>query len=698
MRHIFAAATLLLAAVLPAAAQEVTVSHGAAMHGDLKYGPGFTHFDYSNPDAPKGGEVRLSAIGSFDNLNPFILKGQSAAGLGQVFETLMTGSEDEAFSEYGLIAESIEMPGDRSWVAFTLRPEARWHDGTPITIDDVLFSLDALKTRGHPFYRAYFRDALEAEEVGERKVKFTFADGLNRELPLIMGQMPILSKAYFTANDFEKTTLEPPLGSGPYRVERVDAGRSITYRRVEDYWGAELPVRRGQNNFDVIRYDYYRDPTVAMEAFKAHEYDFRQENTAKVWATAYEGPAFDQDLIVREEIGHSIPTGMQGFFFNTRLAKFADPRVRQALAYAFDFEWTNKNLFHGAYTRTASYFSNSELASSGLPDAAELALLEPFRGQVPPEVFGETYAPPATDGSGNARRNLGTALKLLGEAGWTVQPDFSVVRREISILDKRWYLAVLVVSLLIMIALATWTYRVKANRSTGNPHRDMGSQLRMVWTVAPIAFLIVVVVPWLFPQESELRVPNEHAGKIVGPEGEAMEIEVLIVSPQFERIIAPMVKNLEKLGVVAKIRLVDSAQYEKRLEDFDFDMITGVIGQSLSPGNEQNNFWTSVAADTPGSRNFAGVNDPVVDALVEKVIAAPDRGSLIAATRALDRVLLWGHYVIPHWHIQHFRAAYWNKFTRPAVTPKYSLGFDSWWIDPAREERLAEREKSAEGQ
>ena len=609
MRHIFAAATLLLAAVLPAAAQEVTVSHGAAMHGDLKYGPGFTHFDYSNPDAPKGGEVRLSAIGSFDNLNPFILKGQSAAGLGQVFETLMTGSEDEAFSEYGLIAESIEMPGDRSWVAFTLRPEARWHDGTPITVDDVLFSLDALKTRGHPFYRAYFRDALEAEEVGERKVKFTFADGLNRELPLIMGQMPILSKAYFTANDFEKTTLEPPLGSGPYRVERVDAGRSITYRRVEDYWGAELPVRRGQNNFDVIRYDYYRDPTVEMEAFKAHEYDFRQENTAKVWATAYEGPAFDQDLIVREEIGHSIPTGMQGFFFNTRLAKFADPRVRQALAYAFDFEWTNKNLFHGAYTRTASYFSNSELASSGLPDAAELALLEPFRGQVPPEVFGETYAPPATDGSGNARRNLRTALKLLGEAGWTVA-------------DAR----------------------------------------------------------------------------LTGPGGEAMEIEFLIVSPQFERIIAPMVKNLEKLGVVAKIRLVDSAQYEKRLEDFDFDMITGVIGQSLSPGNEQNNFWTSVAADTPGSRNFAGVNDPVVDALVEKVIAAPDRGSLIAATRALDRVLLWGHYVIPHWHIQHFRVAYWSKFTRPAVTPKYSLGFDSWWIDPASEERLAEREKSAEGQ
>ena len=604
----FAAAGLILAPAARAA-EHVYASHGVAMHGDLKYGPDFTHFDYSNPDAPKGGEVRLHAIGSFDNLNPFILKGQSAAGLGQVFETLMTGSEDEAFSEYGLIAEQIEMPEDRSWVAFTLRPEARWHDGTPITVDDVVFSLDTLKTRGHPFYRAYFRDALKAEQVGERKVKFTFSGAVNRELPLIMGQMPILSKAYFTANDFEKTTLEPPMGSGPYRVESVDAGRSITYRRVADYWGAELPVRRGQNNFDMIRFDYYRDPTVAMEALKAHEYDFRQENTAKVWATAYEGPAFDQGLIVKEEIGHSIPTGMQGFVFNTRRAKFADPKVRRALAYAFDFEWTNKNLFNGAYTRTTSYFSNSELASSGLPDAAELVLLEPFRGQLPPKVFSETYAPPATDGSGNVRRNLRTALKLLGEAGWTVK-------------DTR----------------------------------------------------------------------------LAGPGGEAMEIEFLIVSPQFERIIAPMVKNLEKLGVAAKIRLVDSAQYEKRLEDFDFDMITGVIGQSLSPGNEQNNYWTSVAADTPGSRNYAGIKDPVVDALVEKVIAAPDRDSLIAATRALDRVLLRGHYVIPHWHIQHFRVAYWNKFARPAVTPKYSLGFDAWWIDPAKEERLAERQRSAEGQ
>ena len=576
------------------------------MHGDLKYGPDFTHFDYVNPNAPKGGDVKMHTIGSFDSLNPFILKGQPAAGIGRLFETLMTGSSDEAFSQYGLLAETVEMPEDRSWVAFTLRPEARWHDGTPVTVEDVIFSLDALKNRGHPFYRAYYGDVVSAEKVGERKVKFTFADGLNRELPLIIGDLPILSKAYYATHDFEKTSLEPPPGSGPYRVESLEAGRSITYRRVEDYWGADIPVRRGQHNFNVLRWDYYRDPTVAMVAFTAHEYDFRMENTSKVWATAYEGPKFDDKLIIKEEIGHSRPTGMQGFVFNTRRAKFADRRLRQALGFAFDFEWTNENLFYGAYTRTASYFSNSELASSGLPGPDELALLEPFRDQLPPEVFSEVYETPETDGSGNPRRNLRTAIKLLAEAGWTIQDT-----------------------------------------------------------------------------------------KLVGPDGEALEIEILILSPMFERVIAPFIKNLEKLGVTAKIRLVDSSQYQLRLDDFDFDMIVLSVGQSLSPGNEQNNYWTTVSADTPGSRNFAGIKDPVVDALIETLIAAPDREGLIAATRALDRVLLWGHYVIPHWHIQHFRVAYWNKFVRPAITPKYGLGFDGWWIDSALAASLDDRESSA---
>jgi microcin C transport system substrate-binding protein len=603
---VLAAAVLLLSTAPPGAAQEVYVGHGVAMHGDLKYGPGFTHFDYVNPDAPKGGKVRLQANGSFDSLNPFILKGRPAVGIGRLFETLMTGSRDEAFSQYGLLAETVEIPEDRSWVAFTLRPEARWHDGAPITVADVIFSLETIKTKGHPFYRAYYGDVVAAEKVGERKVKFSFADGVNRELPLIIGELPIISKAYYTANDFEKTSLEAPLGSGPYRVESVDPGRSITYARVEDYWGAEVPARRGQDNFDIVRYDYYRDPTVAMEAFKAHEYDFRRENASKVWATAYQGPAFDDGLIVKEEIGHSMPTGMQGFVFNTRRAKFADRRLRQALGYAFDFEWTNKNLFSGAYSRTTSYFSNSELAASGLPGPAELALLEPFRDQLPPEVFSEVFAPPETDGSGNARRNLRTAFKLLDEAGWTVEDT-----------------------------------------------------------------------------------------KLVGPGGEPLEIEFLIVSPLFERVIAPFIKNLEKLGVTTKIRLVDSAQYQQRLDQFDFDVVVLSVGQSLSPGNEQNNYWTTTAADTPGSRNFAGIKDPVVDALVETLIAAADRDSLITAARALDRVLLWGHYVIPHWHIRYFRVAYWNKFVRPAVTPKYGLGFDGWWIDPALAAALADRETSA---
>jgi len=590
-----------------AAEDAVAKAHGIAMYGDLKYGPDFTHFDYADPNAIKGGEVRLHAIGTFDSLNPFILKGVPAAMIGSlVFETLTENALDEPFSEYGLIAESIETPADRSWVTFNLRPEARWHDGTPITADDVAFSFNILRKKGHPFYRAYYKSVARVEKLGPRRVRFVFAGGVNRELPLIMGQLPVLPKAYFENRDFAKTTLEPPLGSGPYRVESVEPGRSITYARIKDYWAANLPVRRGRFNPDRIRIDYYRDPTVAMEAFKAHEYDFRLENTAKVWATAYVGPPFDAGLIVKEEIPNSIPTGMQGFFFNTRRAKFADRRVREALGYAFDFEWTNKNLFNGAYTRTRSFFSNSELASSGLPGPDELKLLEPFRDQLPPEVFTKEYRPPRTDGTGNARRNLRKALKLLRAAGWTF--------------------------------------------------RD---------------------------------------GRLVdGKTGAPFEIEFLIVSPAFERVIAPFVKNLEKLGVSARIRLVDTAQYQKRLEQFDFDIIVATIGESLSPGNEQRNFWSSAAADTPGSRNYAGIRSPVVDALIDKIISADSRKALIAATRALDRVLLWGHYVIPQWHIRYFRVAYWNKFSRPKITPKYGLGFDTWWVDPAKAAALAEKEKA----
>jgi microcin C transport system substrate-binding protein len=579
-----------------------TVAHAFSMYGDLKYPAGFPHFQYVNPEAPKGGDVKLAAIGTFDTLNPFVLKGVPAAGIGGVFDTLTVSSDDEPFSQYGLIAETIEIPADRSWVAFTLRPQARFHDGSPITVEDVIWTFDALKTKGRPFYRAYYAQVTKAEKVGERKVRFLFGPGDNRELPLIVGQLPVLSRAYWSQRDFEKTTLEPPLGSGAYRVESLDPGRSVTYRRVKDYWAAKLPVNVGRENFDSIRYDYYRDSTVAIEALKSGEYDFRQENVAKNWATAYATPAVTRGLLKKEEIPNEVPTGMQGFVFNMRRPIFQDARVRRALGYAFDFEWSNKTLFYGAYTRTKSYFSNSELASSGLPSGEELKTLEPFRGKVPDEVFTRAYEPPATDGTGNIRDGVREALRLLGEAGWTVKGQ-----------------------------------------------------------------------------------------KLVNGRGEPMQFEILLNDSTWERIALPFAKNLERLGITARVRVVDAAQYEKRQDDYDFDVIVTVWAQSLSPGNEQREFWGSQTAGERGSRNLAGIKDPVVDRLIDLVIQAPDRPSLVARTRALDRVLLWGYYVIPHWHIRAFRVVYWDKFARPAVSPKYALGFDTWWVDAQKEAALARR-------
>ena len=586
--------------------EQVHPVHALAMHGKPKYGPGFGHFDYVNPQAPKGGDVRLYAMGTFDNLNAFTLKGVAAAGLGGIHDTLLTESSDEAFSEYGLLAETIEMPEDRSWVAFTLRKEARWHDGVPVTVDDVIFSLETLKTKGHPFYRAYYANVIKAEKAGDRRVKFTFSVKDNRELPLIVGQLPILPKHYWEDRQFDKTTLEPPLGSGPYRIEAYQPGRSITYVRVPDYWGKDLPVNVGRYNFDRMHYDYYRDSTVALEAFKAGEYDFRLENSSKDWATAYDVPAVNEGLIKKRLIPNERPTGMQAFVFNLRRPQFQDRRVRQALTYAFDFEWTNRTLFYGQYTRTTSFFSNSELASSGPPGPEELKILEPFRGKIPPEVFTKAYEPPTTKGDGNIRANLRKAVKLLNEAGWVFKDQKLV------------------------------------NQKTGEP----------------------------------------------------FSFEILLDDPTWERISLPFAKNLERIGIEARVRTVDAAQYEKRKEDFDFDMIVDVFGQSLSPGNEQRDFWGSAAASEPGSRNTIGIKNPVVDALIDLVISAPDRESLIYRTRALDRVLLWGYYVIPHWHIQGFRVAYWNKFGIPEVAPKYALGFDTWWVDPRLEAALIEKKAS----
>jgi microcin C transport system substrate-binding protein len=597
-----AAVTILPPAGAQAPAAKVYVGHGMSMHGDLKYGPGFKHFEWANPDAPKGGDVKMATVGTFDNLNPFILKGHPAVGLRNVFETLTVSSADEPFSQYGLIAETIEVPADRSWVAFALRPEARFHDGSSITADDVVWTFETLKTKGHPQYRAYYAQVTKAEKVGERKVKFTFGAGDNRELPLIVGQLPVLPRAWWSKREFDKTTLEPPLGSGPYKVDAVEQGRSITYRRVKDYWGAKLAVARGRDNFNTLRYDFYRDQTVLLEAFKGGEYDFRQENSAKNWATAYTFPAVEKGLVKKEEIRHENPTPMQGFVYNTRRPLFQDRRVRQALAHAFDFEWSNKNLFHGQYARTKSYFSNTELASRGLPSPEELKVLEPFRGKVPEEVFTREYQPPVTDGSGNIREGARDAVNLLKEAGWVVKGQ-----------------------------------------------------------------------------------------KLVNDRGEPFQFEILIQDPQWERIALPFAKNLERLGITARVRTVDAAQYEKRTEDFDFDMTVDLLPQSLSPGNEQRDFWGSPAADTRGSRNTAGIKDPVVDKLIDLVIQASDRAALVTRTRALDRVLLSGHYVIPHFYLQAYRIAYWDKFGRPARSPKYSLGFDSWWVDPKKEAALSRR-------
>jgi microcin C transport system substrate-binding protein len=577
------------------------VGHALALHGDLKYDADFSHFEYVNPDAPKGGTMRLATTGTFDSLNPFILQGTPAAGSGLIYDTLLTSSSDEAFSEYGLLAERIEVPPDGSWVAFYLRPEARWHDGEPLTSDDVVFSFNLLMTDGHPFYRSYYGSVADVEAIDERTVKFTFEGDINKELPLIVGQLPILPEHYWQDKDFTAPTLDAPLGSGPYRIADFDAGRNISYERVPDYWGANVPANVSKNNFGILSYDYYRDTTVAIEALKAYEYDFRSENIAREWANAYNIPEKDEGLFAQELIPNENNQGMQGFFFNTRLSKFADPQVRRALTYAFDFEWTNETLFYGQYVRTNSFFENSELAAEGVPTGLELEILERYRDELPEEVFNTPYELPVTDGSGNAREQLRTARQMLADAGWEIQDG------------------------------------VLTNVDTG----------------------------------------------------EVMEIEFLLIDPNFERIVSPFIQNLERLGVQTNIRTVDQAQYQNLVQDFNFDMIVSTIRQSLSPGNEQRDMWTSDVADVTGSRNLAGIQDPVIDALVEEVISAPDRESLVAATRALDRALLWGHYVIPQWHIAAYRIAYWDKFGRPEISPKYSLGFITWWID---EDKLAEVE------
>ncbi len=590
------------------AADNIRTTHALSLFDSVKYGPDFSHFEYVNPDAPKGGQLRMEAIGTFDTLNPFVLKGSAAIGLGLVYDTLLTSSQDEASTSYGLLVESIELPDDLSSVVFKLREEARWHDGKPITPADVIFSFNALKEKGVPLFRYYYANVVSADELPGNKVKFSFSGGVNRELPSILGQLPVLPKHYWEGREFDATTLEPPLGSGPYRIAGFEAGRAITYERVPDYWGRDLAVNKGRHNYDRIRFDYYRDRTISLEAFKSHGLDFRNENSAKTWATQYAFPAARDGRVIVETLTDNSPAGMQGFVYNTRRPKFQDPRVRQALAHAFDFEWSNKNIFYDQYIRTRSYFENSEMAATGLPSAAELKYLEPLKGQIPDEVFTAEYQPPVTDGSGNNRRGLRTANKLLQDAGWRITD-----------------------------------------------------------------------------------------GKLTNTEtGEVMTIEFLITQANSERTIAPMIRNLKRLGVEANIRLIDTSQYRNRLDQFDFDIVTSWFRQSLSPGNEQRDFWGSETADRPGSRNLIGIKDPAIDRLIEQVIAAPNRDELVAATRALDRVLQWQHFMIPQFHLNKYRIAYWDRFGRPEIKPKYGLGFsDTWWIDPAKDTAMQAKKAAA---
>ncbi len=577
-------------------ASSAAKSHALSVFGNVKYEKDFTHFDYVNPNAPKGGTTKLHSSGGFDSLNPFIVKGLSAPGLSMMFESLMVGALDEPQSYYGLIADSVDLADDKASISFTLHPKAAWHDGSPITVEDVIFSLKVLKEKGDPYYRLQYKPITTAKKTGKRRVTFTFIDGSNRDLPFTVASMPILSKSYYDTVDFEKSTLTPPMASGPYTIGDVDANRTISYKRAGNYWGNNIPTRKGHYNFDTIRFDVYRDETVGLEAFKAGEYDLREEYIARNWATAYDIPAVKDGRIVKNNVPHAIPRGMQGFVINLRKSKFKDARVREAIGMSMDFAWMNRALFYGAYERNDSFFQNTQFAATGLPSKGELALLEPFRDQLPPALFTSEYHPAQTDGSGNNRDNLLRAQTLLNEAGWKLVDGKRI-------------------------------------------HKDTGEELT---------------------------------------------VEFMMRQRTFERVIAPMRKDLKRLGIKSNFRLVDDSQYQKRVEAKDFDIISqwwniGVI----YPGNEQRQYWHSSQANVPASNNLSGIESPVVDMLLGKLDAAQTEEELRPAARALDRVLLWEHVFIPHWHISSFRTAYWNKFGIPKTRPLYGLGFDTWWSKEA---------------
>jgi microcin C transport system substrate-binding protein len=606
-----------IAAGVPTLAQaqseaEPVWRHALSLFGDIKYPAGFKRFDYVNPDAPKGGTVRQISIGTFDNFNLVVsgVKGSIAAAVELIFESLTTASLDEVSTEYGALAEAVSHPEDFSSVTYRLRAQAKWHDGKPVTPEDVIFSLDSFK-KHHPQYSAYYRHVVKAEKSGERDIKFTFDAPGNRELPQIVGQLIILPKHWWEGidgegrnRDISTTTLEKPLGSGPYRIKEFVAGRTIVLERVKDYWGRDLSTSVGRNNFDELRYEYFRDSLVALEAFKGDQVDWRTENSAKNWATAYDFPAVTEKRVLLEEFPNRSSGIMQAFAMNIRRDKFSDVRVRRALNYAFDFEEMNKQIFFGQYKRISSYFDGTELASSGLPEGAELAILETVRSEVPAEVFTTAYTNPIGGSPEAVRENLREGLRLLKEAGYTVQ-------------DR----------------------------------------------------------------------------KLVDKNGTQFSIELLGADPSFERVMLFFKPSLERLGIAVTVRTIDPAQYENRLRTWDFDIVVSSWAESLSPGNEQREYWGSQAAGMPGSRNVIGIKNPTIDKLIERLIYAKNRADLVAATKALDRVLLWNHYVVPQWNYPKVRTARWDRFGRPAELPKYGLSsFPSlWWFDAEKAARIGKR-------
>ena len=608
LRILPAALFVLLATAAPA--QESVWLHALSLMGQPRYAPGFKHFDYVNPAAPKGGVLRLSTEGSFDSLNFVPVRGTAAAGLTLIYDALMVQSFDEVSTEYGLLAEAVRHPPDFSSVTYRLRAGARWHDGKPITPEDVVWSFDALK-KHNPGQAFYYRHVVKAEQTGEREIIFTFDGPGNRELPQIVGQLNVMPKHWWTGTDANGKprditggTLEPPLGGGAYKIKTVVPGRTIAYERVPDYWGKDLPVNIGRDNFEEIRWEYYRDDTVELEAFKGDQYDFRIETSAKNWATGYDFPAKRESRVILETFPERARGVMQAVIFNLRRDKFKDPRLRLALSYAFDFEEMNKTLFFGQYRRTNSYFAGTELASEGLPLGKELEILETVRNKVPPEVFAKPFLAPITDSESARRVNLREATRLLREAGYEI--------RDRKLVDAK----------------------------TGEPFK----------------------------------------------------VEFLLANPAFERVVLFYKTALERLGIEIGLRVVDSSQYQNRVRSRDFDLIITGWAQSLSPGNEQRDFFGAESADREGSRNYAGIKNPAVDALIERVIFAKDRDELVAATKALDRVLLWNHYVVPTWNYGFTRTARWDRFGKPEKLPAYSYGFpDIWWYDRERAAKIGGR-------